>query len=380
MGSRAEGVWWRGLGLLLVGALAAQGAGPLVPRTVAQGLAHPWSLAFLSDGSMLVTERPGRLRRVLPDGTVSAPIQGLPAVDARGQGGLLDVVLDPAFAGNRQVYLSYAEPGSGLEKDLNGTAVARGTLSADHRRLEGLRVIFRQIPKQRSTGHFGSRLVFGRDGTLFITLGDRQHFREEAQNPANHIGKVVRIRPDGSVPADNPFAGRSGVAPELWSLGHRNIQGAALHPETGALWTAEHGPQGGDELNLTLTGRNYGWPRISYGCEYGSPVGDCVPVGGASAAPGLEQPAAYWVPTSIAPSGLVFYTGDRYPGWRGHLFMGALAGKALWRIELRGASVVSREALPIELKERIRDVRQGPDGWLYLLTDHAQGRILRLER
>jgi glucose/arabinose dehydrogenase len=343
-------------------------------------LAHPWSLAFLSDGSMLVTERPGRLRRVLPDGTVSAPIQGLPAVDARGQGGLLDVVLDPAFAGNRQVYLSYAEPGSGLEKDLNGTAVARGTLSADHRRLEGLRVIFRQIPKQRSTGHFGSRLVFGRDGTLFITLGDRQHFREEAQNPANHIGKVVRIRPDGSVPADNPFAGRSGVAPELWSLGHRNIQGAALHPETGALWTAEHGPQGGDELNLTLTGRNYGWPRISYGCEYGSPVGDCVPVGGASAAPGLEQPAAYWVPTSIAPSGLVFYTGDRYPGWRGHLFMGALAGKALWRIELRGASVVSREALPIELKERIRDVRQGPDGWLYLLTDHAQGRILRLER
>ena len=348
--------------------------------TVARGLDHPWSLAFLPDGSMLVTERPGRLRRVSDQGVVSAPIEGIPPVDARGQGGLLDVALDPAFSSNRLVYLSYAEPGTGAETGRNGTAVARGTLSQDLRRLEGLRVIFRQLPKRGSTAHFGSRLAFRRDGTLFITLGERQAYRDEAQNPASHLGKVVRINSDGSVPLDNPFLGRPGYAPELWSLGHRNVQGAALDPGSGELWTTEHGPQGGDELNLTRAGRNYGWPRISYGCEYGSPVGDCVPVGGASAAPGLEQPVAYWVPVSIAPSGLAFNIGDRYPGWRGQLFLGALAGKALWRIELRDGQVVAREALLQDLGERIRDVRQGPDGWLYLLTDSGSGRVLRLER
>lgn len=363
----------------LVAALAVQAA-PLSVRTVAQGLDHPWSLAFLPDGTMLVTERPGRLRRVRMDGSVSRPIEGLPVVDARGQGGLLEVALDPAFTVNRRIYLSYAEPGSGAESGLNGTAVVRGTLTKDLDRLEDLRVIFRQVPKRRSSGHFGSRLVFGRDGTLFITLGDRQLFRDEAQNPASHLGKVVRIRADGGLPADNPFLGRPGYAPEIWSLGHRNIQGAALHPETGELWTSEHGPQGGDEVNLTRAGRNYGWPRISFGCEYGSPVGNCTPVGGATTAPGLEQPAAYWVPVSIAPSGMAFCTGDRYPEWRGNLFMGALAGKALWRLELQGTKVVSREPLLKDLQMRIRDVRQGPDGWLYLLTDEARGRILRLER
>jgi len=348
--------------------------------TVARGLDHPWGLAFLPDGSMLVTERPGRLRRITGEGQASAPIEGVPVVDARGQGGLLDVALDPGFARNRLVYLSYAEPGTGAEAGLNGTAVARAVLSGDQRRLEGLRVVFRQAPKRRSTAHFGSRLVFARDGTLFITLGERSSFRDEAQDPAGHLGKVVRIRSDGTVPPDNPFVGRPGYAPELWSLGHRNLQGAALHPERDELWTTEHGPQGGDELNLTQAGRNYGWPLISYGCEYGSPVGDCVPVGGASVRPGLEQPAAYWVPVSIAPSGLAFCTSDRYPGWRGQLFMGALAGKALWRIQLDGAKVVAREALLTDLGERIRDVRQGPDGWLYLLTDSGSGRVLRLER
>lgn len=364
----------------LVLGLAVHAAAPLFVRPVAQGLDHPWSLAFLPDGSMLVTERPGRLRHVRRDGSLSRPLDGLPTVDARGQGGLLDVVLDPAFTANRRIYLSYAEPGSGAEAGLNGTAVARGTLSKTLDRIEDLRVIFRQVPKRRSTGHFGSRLVFGRDGTLFVTLGDRQLFRDEAQNPASHLGKIVRIQTDGSAPPDNPFLGRPGYAPELWSLGHRNVQGAALHPETGELWISEHGPQGGDELNLTRAGGNYGWPRISFGCEYGSPVGDCTPVGGATAAPGLEQPAACWVPVSIAPSGMAFYTGDRYPEWRGSLFMGALAGQALWRVELRGAMVVFREPLLAELRTRIRDVRQGPDGWLYLLTDEPRGRILRLER
>lgn len=358
---------------------AVSGAGSLRVVTVANGLVHPWGLAFLPDGSMLVTERPGRLRHVTA-GTVGGPISGVPAVDARGQGGLLDVALDPGFASNRLIYLSYAEPGSGPESGLNGTAVARAELSADQSRLDHLIVIFRQHPKRNSTGHFGSRLVFARDKTLFITLGERFNFRDEAQNPANDLGKVVRIRTDGSIPEDNPFVGRAGYAPELWSLGHRNPQGATLHPDTGELWTTEHGPQGGDELNVTRAGLNYGWPRISYGCEYGSPIGNCTPVGGASAAPGLEQPVTYWVPVSIAPSGLTFYTGERYPEWKGQLFLGALEGKALWRIQLSGTNVVGREALLTDLGERIRDVRQGPDGWLYLLTDNEKGRLLRLER
>lgn len=361
--------------LVYHGALAAP---PLKLVPVATGLTHPWSLAFLPDGSMLVTERPGYLRRVRPGESKSVEIHGVPKVDARGQGGLFDVVLDPQFAANRRLYLSYAEPGA--EPGTNGTAVARATLSKDATRLESLEVVFRQEPKRESTAHFGSRLVFARDGTLFITLGERMTWRDEAQNLGNHLGKVVRIRSDGSIPEDNPFVGKPGAVPAIWSLGHRNIQGAALHPERDELWTTEHGPQGGDELNLTRAGRNYGWPRISFGCEYGSPVGNCEPVGGKTAAPGLEQPATYWVPVSIAPSGMAFSTSGRYPEWKGQLFVGALAGKALWRIRLEGNTVTEREKLLTELDDRIRDVRQGPDGWLYVVTDSWRGKVLRLER
>jgi len=300
-------------------------------------------------------------------------------LDARGQGGLLDIALDPQFTSNRRVYLSFSEPGTGPEEGLNGTAVLRGVLSTDHQNLDSVEVIFRQLPKQNSTAHFGSRLVFDKGGRLFVTLGERNLDREGAQDFSNHLGKVVRINGDGTIPSGNPFAGVTGAAPEVWSLGHRNVQGAAIHPDTGELWTTEHGPQGGDELNRTLAGLNYGWPRISYGCEYGTPTETCTPVGGATSLPGLEQPASYWVPTSIAPSGLTFYTGTRYAGWQGNLFLGALAGKALWRIKLEGSAVVSREPLLMGLQARIRDVRQGLDGWLYVLTDEANGRILRLE-
>ncbi len=369
-----------GLGCGGGGGSSSSGTPPGVqPVQVAAGLEHPWGMAFLPDGSILATERAGRLRRILPDGTLSSPILGLPPVDARGQGGLLDIALDPQFESNRRVYLSFSEPGTGPEAGLNGTSVLRGVLSADHRNLDSVAVIFRQVPKQNSTAHFGSRLVFDRDGRLFVTLGERNLDREGAQDPSNHLGKVVRIHGDGTVPSDNPFAGVAGAAPEVWSLGHRNVQSAAIHPDTGELWTAEHGPQGGDELNRTLAGLNYGWPRISYGCEYGTPTETCTPVGGATSLPGLEQPASYWVPTSIAPSGMVFYTGNRYPGWQGSLFLGALAGKALWRIQLEGPVVVSREPLLTALGARIRDVRQGPDGWLYVLTDETNGRVLRLE-
>lgn len=365
------------------GGTAPPAAPPGPPRAVTftSGLQNPWGLAFLPDGRLLVTERPGRLRLVSADGrTVSAPLAGVPAVDARGQGGLLDVATDPAFASNRYVYLSYSEPGAGADAGKNGTAVARGVLSADGAALTEVQVVFRQAPKIVSTGHFGSRLVFARDGALFVTLGDRQVQRDDAQNPANHIGKIVRIRPDGGVPADNPFAATPGAAREIWSLGHRNVQGAALHPETGELWTTEHGPQGGDEVNVVRKGLNYGWPLISYGCNYGDTIGACTPIGGKSAAPGLEQPLTTWVPVSIAPSGLAFYAGNRFPEWKGNLFAGALAGQALWRLTLAGNTVVAREALFKDLGERIRAVRQGPDGWLYVLTDSGNGRIVRIER
>jgi glucose/arabinose dehydrogenase len=346
---------------------------------VASGLSRPWALTFLPDGRMLVTERTGALRIVGLDGKVAAPIAGVPAVDARGQGGLLDVALDPAFAANRRVYLSYAEAGTGAEAGRNGTAVARGVLSNDSTRLSDVQVIFRQTPKIDSTAHFGSRLVFAPDGTLFITSGDRFSQRDAAQDLSNTLGKVVRIHPDGSVPKDNPFVGRAGVREEIWSYGHRNVQGAALHPVTGELWTHEHGPQGGDEVNITRAGRNYGWPKISYGCEYGAPVGNCPPVGGATSAPGMEQPVTYWVPTSIAPCGMAFYTGSVFPQWRGNLFVGALAGQALWRLQLDGNKVVAREALLTDLGERIRDVRQGPDGAIYLISDGASAKIYRLQ-
>lgn len=338
--------------------------------TVAGGLHHPWGLAFLPDGRLLVTERAGRMRIVSAGGELGPPLQGLPEVDARSQGGLLDVVLDPQFADNRWVYWSYSEPGPGRS---NGTSVARGKLNGE--RLDEVQVIFRQQPKLASVAHFGSRLAFGRDGRLFVTTGDRLFHRELAQKLDNHIGKVVRIEPDGRVPADNPHVRTPGARPEIWSAGHRNPQGAALHPATGALWTHEHGPEGGDEINVDEAGLNYGWPVITYGVDYGSGR----KIGEGSTKPGMEQPLTYWVP-SIGPSGMAFLTSERYPGWKGNLFVGALRGQMLVRLELDGRRVVKEERLPLNEIGRIRDVRQGPDGWLYLLTDHADGRILRMER
>jgi glucose/arabinose dehydrogenase len=341
-------------------------AGPLRLETVADGLARPWSLAFLPEGQMLVSERPGNLRVVSADGKVSAPVAGLAAIEAEGQGGLLDIALDPAFADNRLVYLSFTEP----RGDGNGASVMRGRLSADVTRLDGVEVIFRQQPGATGGHHFGSRLVFDRTGALFITTGDR-NLREAVQRPDTHIGKILRIMPDGGVPPDNPKP--QGWLPEIWSIGHRNLQGAALHPETGVLWTVEHGAKGGDELNRPQAGMNYGWPVISYGREYsGARIGE------GQAMDGMEQPVHFWEP-SIAPSGMAFYTGDRYPGWQGNLFVGALVQEHLARVVMTGERVTGEERL-FEGVARIRDVRQGPDGFLYLLTDEKapDGRILRV--
>ncbi|HEX2556514.1 MAG TPA: PQQ-dependent sugar dehydrogenase [Microvirga sp.] len=340
-------------------------------ETVAGGLAHPWGLAFLPDGRMLVTERPGRLRVVTPDGKTSDPLQGLNiAIAARGQGGLLDVALDPRFSENRQVYLSFAEDrGEGR----TSTSVFRARLDAAGTRLEDGRVIFRQDPPYASTAHFGSRLVFDRDGNLFVTTGDRFTLRQEAQNPANHIAKIIRITPDGKPAPGNPFLQREGARPEIWSIGHRNLQSAALHPQTGQLWTVEHGARGGDEVNVPQAGKNYGWPVITYGVDYsGAKIGE------GTAKPGLEQPVHYWDP-SIAPSGMAFYTGDRFPAWRGSVLVGALAGQHVSRLSLDGTRVTGEERMLRDLGERIRDVRQGPDGYVYLLTDRANGRLLRVK-
>ena len=336
--------------------------------TVAEDLAHPWGLAFLPDGRMLVTERPGRVRVVLKDGQISAPLAGAPKVYARGQGGMLDIALDPDFQGNGLVYLSYAEPGEGGA----GTAVARARLDLAGNRLTDLKVIFRQQPKASGGRHFGSRLVFARDGRLFVTIGERGE-RERAQDFTVNRGQVIRIDPDGSVPADNPFVDKPGTRPEVWSYGHRNPQGAALHPETGELWLHEHGARGGDEVNIARAGRNYGWPVIAYGRHYSG-----FKIGVGTRKEGLEQPVYYWDP-SIAPSGMAFYTGDVFPEWRGSLLVGALKFRLLARLELDGEKVVGEERLLEGLKERIRDVRQGPDGYVYLLTDSSDGRILRLE-
>ena len=341
------------------------------PITVASGLENPWGLAFLPDGRMLVTERPGRLRIVQADGHVSEPVQGLPKIVVGGQGGLLDVAVDPKFSDSALVYWSYSEPAAGAD-NANSTAVARGKLEGD--RLTGVQVIFRQSPKVNSSAHFGSRLAFARDGRLFITLGDRFSRRDDAQALDNHHGKVVRIEADGRVPADNPFVGRSGALPEIWSYGHRNLQGAAIHPQSGELWTHEHGPQGGDELNAPAAGRNHGWPVITYGREYGSGF----KIGEGTARAGIVAPLTYWVP-SIAPSGMAFLTSDRYPGWKGNLFIGALRGQTLVRLELDGQKVLKEHRLLQSMGERIRDVRQGPDGWLYLLTDQRNGRVIRLQ-
>jgi glucose/arabinose dehydrogenase len=349
--------------------LPAAAAPQLVPVTITGGLVNPWGLAFLPDGRMLVTERPGRMRIVDAQGRVGDPLKGLPPVAASGQCGLLDVALHPQFAQNGFVYWTYAEPGDGG----NGTAVARARLEGD--RLADVQVVFRQSPKVSSQLHCGSRLVFARDGRLFVALGDRFSRKDDAQDRANHLGKVVRIEADGKVPADNPFARTAGAAPELWSLGHRNVQGAALHPTTGELWVVEHGPQGGDELNVVRAGLNYGWPLVTTGRNYG--IGTAI--GEPGPKPGFEAPVRQWLPVSIAPSGLAFLTSDRYPGWKGSLFVGALRAQALVRLELDGSRVVSEERLLGELAARVRDVRQGPDGWLYALLDGADGRIVRLE-
>ena len=354
---------------LLIAAASLASAQELRPVTVASGLQNPWGLAFLPDGRMLVTERPGRLRIVGADGKVGEPVAGLPPIVAGGQGGLLDVVVHPRFADNGYVYWSYSEPGDGG----NSTAVARGKL--DGNRLADVKVLFRQHPKVSSSHHFGSRLAFARDGRLFITLGDRFSRRDDAQTLDTHHGKVVRIEADGATPPDNPFVNRTGALPEIWSYGHRNLQGAAIHPETGELWTHEHGPQGGDEVNVTLAGKNHGWPVITYGREYGTGFR----IGEGTTRADIPEPAKVWVP-SIAPSGMAFLTSDRYPGWKGSLFVGALRAQALVRLELDGRKVVREQRLLEGLGERIRDVRQGPDGWLYVLTDARDGKVLRLER
>lgn len=349
-------------------------AAPVTPRAVVlnAGLQAPWGLAFLPDGRMLVSQKPGALAILDRAGrTEVAAVSGLPPVAHAGQGGLLDVALDPDFATDPWIYWTYAEYGSGDSAGLSGTAVARGRLVGDA--LRDVTVIYRQVPKVAGSGHFGSRLVFRPDKTLWVTLGDRQ-LGHPAQDGATTLGKVVRLHRDGRIPDDNPKL--SGVLPEIWSLGHRNPQGAALRPGSDELWLNEHGPQGGDELNRVVPGGNHGWPLYSYGCDYGDPVGADCRYGGGEHPPPYVEPVSVWVPTSIAPAGLLFYTGHGFPQWRGHVFMGALAGRALWRVELRDGREVARERLFAELGERIRDVEQGPEGWLYLLTD--SGKLIQI--
>jgi glucose/arabinose dehydrogenase len=341
--------------------------------TVAEGLVNPWSVAFLPGGKMLVTERPGRLRVVSADGKLSEPVTGLPAVLARGQGGLLDVALDPGFAKNNTIYWCYSEPREG---GVNNTAVARGKLVDDAApRVDEVKELYHQAPSMNSQLHFGCRLVFARDGTLFVTQGDRSitEGRMQAQNLDSLLGKIVHINTDGSIPKDNPFVGKAGARPEIWSIGHRNVQAAALHPTTGELWEIEHGTRGGDELNIVHKGHDYGWPTIAYGIEY---RGGAI-TGGIQQKEGMEQPTYYWDPI-IGPSGMAFYTANLFPAWKGDLFVGGHGTSDLVRLKLQGDKVVGEERLLTDLKERIRDVRVGPDGALYLLTDSAKGRLLKL--
>ena len=358
-----------------VPAAAEQTRAPAAPSSAvrvevfAAGLEYPWSLQFLPDGRLLVTERPGRLRIVAAGGRISPPLAGVPRVAAIGQGGLLDVALAPDFATSARIVMSYAEP----RGTASGTSVAIARLvpEADGGRLDDVKIIFQQMPAVSGGLHFGSRLAFARDGRLFVTLGERNQ-RDSAQDPTNHLGKIVRIAADGSLPQDNPFYGQSSKRNEIWSTGHRNVQAAAIHPATGKLWTIEHGPRGGDEVNIPGKGLNYGWPLIGYGIDYsGAKIHE------STSRDGLEQPVYYWRP-SIAPSGMAFYTGTLFPAWKGNLFVGALAGQALHRLVLEGERVVAEEILLQDRGERIRDVRQGPDGALWLLTDAANGRSLRV--
>ena len=337
---------------------------------VAKGLVHPWSVEPLADGRLLVSERPGRMRIVSAKGDLGAPLEGLPKVDARGQGGLLDLALSPSFASDRTIYWSYAEPREGG----NSTTVAKGVLSTDEKRLENVKVIFRTVPTYNGTLHYGGRLAFGPDGMLYLTTGDRSDtpMRPLAQRLDNHMGKTLRMKPDGGAPPDNPFVDKPGARPEIWSLGHRNIQASGFDAR-GQFWIVEHGTRGGDELNLIKKGANYGWPVQAYGIEYrGTPI-----AGSETQRPGMEQPVYYWDPV-IAPSGMQFYDGKAFPAWKGNLFIGALRGQALVRLVMENDKVVGEEHLLHERGKRIRDVREGPDGALYLVTDETDGELWKV--
>lgn len=337
---------------------------------IVRGLTNPWALAFLPEGRLLVTERPGKMSVYGADGKLVGAVSGVPEVAAVGQGGLLDVVLAPDFEKTRRIYFSFAEPRADKK---NGTAVASATLMDEKTkpRLSDVKIIFRQEPAYGGGFHFGSRIAIARDGNLFVTLGERNQ-KSPAQDLNEHLGKVVRISPDGSVPKDNPFIGKSGARPEIWSYGHRNPQAAAINPQSGKLWVVEHGARGGDEINVPEAGKNYGWPIITYGRDYSG-----LRIGEGTEKPGLEQPIHYWDP-SIAPSGMAFYTGDAFPGWKGSLFVGALVLQHLNRLELDGEKIVREERLLENMRERIRDVRQAPDGSLWLVTDSRDGKVIKL--
>jgi glucose/arabinose dehydrogenase len=357
--------------LLAKPAHAAQEPASVAARVtpVVGGLDHPWAMAFLPDGGVLITERPGTLRLLRTPGGLSKPLSGVPKVAARGQGGLLDVALSPDFAKDRYVYLSYAES----DGDKSGTAVGRGRLSDDGSGLEDFKVLFRQMPKLSSGLHFGSRLVFDGKGHLFISLGENNQ-RPTAQDLDKLQGKVVRLNLDGSVPADNPFVGKDGARPEIWSYGHRNPQGMAINPWSGDLWENEHGPRGGDEINLVQPGKNYGWPLATHGINYS---GLRIPEAKGETVPGTEPPLFWWA-KSPAISGMAFYDADRFPAWQKSVFIGALGNQNLIRLTLDGNRVVGQEWLLVDRKSRIRDVRQGPDGYVYVLTDASPGQLLRV--
>lgn len=360
-------------------AQAAEASDPIQTEVVARDLAQPWAVAFIEDGRFLVTERGGQLRVIEADGRGGEPVQGVPPVVAGGQGGLLDVITDSDYARNRTIYFCYSEPGQadGV-RNVNSTALASARLSADRRQLEQVKVLFSQQPKVASQMHYGCRVVETRDGKLMLAVGERSSQAQQAQNLQSHLGKVLRIDKDGGVPADNPFVSRSDAKPEIWSYGHRNPQGAALAPD-GTYWMTEHGPRGGDEINIPRAGRNYGWPLVSFGRNYsGTAVGQ-----GQSEGPGLAQPLLHWTP-SIAPSGTAFVTSDRYgPGWQGNLLVGSLKFDYLERLQVQGtgdqATIGRRSKLLADLGARIRDVRQGPDGWIYVLTDGSGAQLLRLK-
>lgn len=341
--------------------------GELQVNSLAKNLEHPWALDFLPNGNMLVSERPGRLRIVSKNGEVSPPLAGVPAVYAKGQGGLLDIRLDPKFRENKTLYFCYAE-GDDIQA---GTAVAKAQLYEN--KLQNVRILFRQRPKVSGANHWGCRIVFAPDQTLFVTLGERFNYSDKAQDLTNDLGKIVHITTEGKPAADNPFINRENVLPEIWSYGHRNIQGATLDPVTQKLWVVEHGPRGGDEVNVIEAGKNYGWPEASYGSHY-----SLLPIPDEHAKQGFIEPIYFWNP-SVSPSGLLFYSGNQFPKWKGDLFIGALSGQALIHLVLKNGKILKEERLLKELKQRIRDVREGPDGYIYILTDSDNGQILQIK-